>query len=134
MAYIRQSAVIPFRKRNNDIEVLLVTSRNTRRWVLPKGHIEKSLTPYKSAAKEAFEEAGIKGDVSKKKIGSYRYIKPEIKGINVCKVDVYPMEVTKELNKWPEKSQRNRKWVSISKAADYVDEKKLSKILRKFTA
>ncbi|WP_411576877.1 NUDIX hydrolase [Terasakiella sp. A23] len=112
---------------------MLITSRNTKRWVFPKGHVEKNLTPYNSAAKEAFEEAGVKGNVSSKRLGSYRYIKPEIKGVNICKVDVYPMAVSKELSNWPEKDQRDRQWTPIEDAANMIAEKKLGKILRKFS-
>ena len=73
--HIKQSAVIPFRRRDGQLEVLLITSSNNKRWVIPKGVKEPELSPRKSAAREALEEAGIEGPVSGESIGTYAYEK-----------------------------------------------------------
>ena len=73
--FYRQSGVIPFRKRKGKLELLMVTSTNKKRWVIPKGVKEPHLSPKKSAIKEAWEEAGIRGKVSGGAIGAYRYRK-----------------------------------------------------------
>jgi 8-oxo-dGTP pyrophosphatase MutT (NUDIX family) len=127
-----QSAVIPYRKKNDGVEVLLITSLDTGRWVLPKGHIEKGLSARESAEKEAFEEAGIKGDVAKQSVGAYRYAKTDKKGGGMRRVSVFPMEVQSELDEWPEKGKRTRRWMDVEAAAQAVDEKKLGKILLSF--
>ena len=70
---IRQYGVIPFRKGSDGIEILLITSRETRRWVVPRGNPIDGLSAPESAAQEAFEEAGILGEVEALPIGSYGY-------------------------------------------------------------
>ena len=125
-SFYKQSAVIPYRKTKGGIEILIITSRSRKRWVIPKGVIEPNLTPEDSAAKEAFEEAGVTGKVKKKCIGTYDYKKWG----GVCSVKVYPMKVAKELTEWPEDTMRSRKWVSIDEAAATVTENKLKKIIR----
>ena len=127
-----QSAVIPYRRRKGKAEVLLVTSLDTGRWVLPKGGVEPGMTARKSAEKEAYEEAGIEGVVSKQSLGQYRYAKSERKSGGLCRVEVFSMEVSKELDDWPEKDKRTRSWMSIKDAADSVAEKKLRKIISQF--
>jgi 8-oxo-dGTP pyrophosphatase MutT (NUDIX family) len=88
---IPQSAALPYRRGRRGLEVLLITSRETRRWVLPKGGIMPGMTPYESAAEEAFEEAGIAGRVDRRCIGVYGYRKLRDKGMPYCTVRVYPM-------------------------------------------
>ena len=100
----RQSAVLPYRREADDVQVLLVTSRKGKRWVLPKGIVEPGLTAAESAAKEAREEAGVQGTVTKDSLGKYRYKKWG----GTCRVEVYPMEVTGEVNDWPESETRKR--------------------------
>lgn len=126
---IRQSAVLPFRCGKDGLEILLITSRQSGRWVIPKGMIEPGLNPAKSAEKEGYEEAGIQGDLYKKRLGDFLYEKAETKGEAVYKVDVYPFKVKDLLIDWPEKDERKRKWVSPEEAADMVNENKLKAIL-----
>lgn len=126
---VRQSGVLPFRCGDNGIEILLITSRTSGRWVIPKGMIEPGMNPARSAEKEGYEEAGIKGTLIKKRLGDYKYEKSENKGGQCCKVEVYPIQVTDLLDDWPEKSERTRKWVSPQKAAELVNEDKLKKII-----
>ncbi len=123
----RQSAVLPYRREADEVQVLLVTSRKGKRWVLPKGIVEPGLTAAESAAKEAQEEAGVQGTVTKDSLGKYRYKKWG----GTCRVEVYPMEVTGEVNDWPESETRKREWMSLADAAKRIDQKDLKKILRR---
>lgn len=122
----RQSAVLPYRQENGKLQLLLITSRKARRWVLPKGIVEPGLTPRESAAKEAREEAGIEGGLPEHPLGSYKYEKWD----GTCEVEVYPMKVAVELEDWPEAAIRQRKWLSVGKAEKLVDERALKKLIR----
>ncbi len=121
----RQSAVLPYRRRDGDLEVLLITSRGGRRWVLPKGIVEPGMTPPVSAAKEAREEAGIEGAVSERSLGKYR----QDKWGGTCRIEVFPMRVTSESENWPEAEIRRREWLPLSEAIERVRGKKLRRIL-----
>lgn len=107
----KQSGVIPYRKRQGKIEVMLITSRNKGRWIIPKGIIESDLNPRTSAAKEAFEEAGVQGDVHSKLLGVYKHRKWG----DVCTVQIYAMKVRKVHRKWDE-TDREREWLSLKDA------------------
>ncbi len=120
---------------SNDAEmglrILLVTSRETGRWVIPKGWPMKSKLPHQAAAQEAFEEAGVEGSIAKKATGTYRYPKTLRNGEVVsCRVKVYPMEVKKLASKWPEANERKRQWFSTEDAAAAVVEPELAAIFR----
>jgi 8-oxo-dGTP pyrophosphatase MutT (NUDIX family) len=129
----RQVAALPYVKQKDGLQVLLVTSRETGRLVLPKGWTEKGMKDAAAAAQEAFEEAGVKGNVARAPIGSYSYTKIIGPGFALaCTVDVYPLEVKKHLKDWPEKSQRERLWFTPSEAALRVAEPALADILRQF--
>lgn len=128
-----QYAALPFR-RLHGLEVLLVSSRETRRWVLPKGWPIKGLKPHASAAREAFEEAGVEGKVSKTPIGRYRYDKRLADGSTVpCEVEVYPLEVVRQKAAWPEKGQRATRWFTPREAATAVVEPGLADLFRAFS-
>jgi len=115
--------------------VLLVTGRDTRRWVLPKGWAEKGLTGPQLAAKEAFEEAGIVGEVAARSVGSYSYMKLLPKGRSAdCKVDVFPMCVDRLLDDWPERNERERQWFTLPQAAMAVDDGELVILLLQLAA
>jgi phosphohistidine phosphatase len=122
----RQSTVIPCRHGPNGLEVLLVTSRRTKRWVPPKGIVERGMSAAESAAKEALEEAGVEGLIDDHPLGTYQYEKWR----GTCTVEVYAMEVRKELPDWPEASVRTREWMSADEAARRVDEEALKEILK----
>ncbi len=124
--FYNQSAVIPFREQGENMEVLMITSRKRKRWVLPKGVKEPDLSPQDSAAKEALEEAGIEGLVSEAPIGSYEYDKWG----GTCTVEVFTMDVQKVLDEW-EESYRGREWVSLEEAVRRVSEPELKRILRR---
>lgn len=121
-----QSAVLPYRRRDGSLEVLLITSRSGRRWVLPKGIVEPGMTAPASAAKEAREEAGIGGAVSERSLGSYR----QDKWGGTCRIEVFPMRVTSESEDWPEATIRRREWLPLSAAIERVKGKKLRRILQ----
>ena len=123
----RQSAVLPYRRRDGELEVLLITSRNGKRWVLPKGIVEPGMTPPDSAAKEAEEEAGVEGAVSENSLGRYA----QKKWGGTCKIEVFPMRVTAEKAHWPEAEIRQRAWLSLESAAKRVENAKLRKILER---
>jgi 8-oxo-dGTP pyrophosphatase MutT (NUDIX family) len=130
--WYNQSGVIPYRLNKQEVsggklEVLLVTTRKRKRWVIPKGIIEPSMTPQDSAAKEAFEEAGITGCVSDTSLGAYTYSKWG----GTCRVEVFPLEVTTVLNEWPESDIRDRQWMSVEEGASRVKEDLLKDLLRK---
>jgi 8-oxo-dGTP pyrophosphatase MutT (NUDIX family) len=129
----RQVAALPYVRQKDGLRVLLVTSRETGRLVLPKGWPEKGMKDAAAAELEAFEEAGVKGSVARAPIGSYTYTKIIGPGFALaCTVDVYPLAVRKHLRDWPEKSQRERLWLSRGEAALRVAEPALAEILRRF--
>lgn len=115
------------------VEVLLITSRDTGRWVLPKGWPMKGLSDPQAALREAYEEAGVEGQVADKPIGTFPYVKVmDAKRGFPCEVAVYPIEVDGLADSFPEVSQRQRKWFSLAKAAKNVDERELSALIKGF--
>lgn len=129
-----QHAALPYRRTSAGTQVLLVTSRETRRWIIPKGWAKKALDPQDMAALEAFEEAGVRGKVKKKPLGDYRYDKRMDDGSLVtCDVTVFALEVAEELQDWPEKAQRERRWLTPAEAMDIVSEPGLIPILQRFS-
>ena len=127
-----QYAALPYRLNGKTrTEVMLVTSRETRRWIIPKGWPQKGKAPHDSAAREAFEEAGVVGAVGKRAVGSFPYQKRLKNGVvTVCEVHVFPLRVRRQSKQWPEKEQRDVKWLSIKQAAETVHEPMLSEIIR----
>lgn len=114
------------------IRILMITSRDTGRWVLPKGWPMKGKNLRQAAEQEALEEAGVLGNLSKKPIGVYHYLKRIENGADIpCEVILYPMRVTKLLRKWQERGERKRKWFSVKGAAKRVLEPELSDLLLK---
>lgn len=125
-----QVAALPFRVRQGAPEVMLITSRETGRWVVPKGWPQKGRAPHAVAAREAYEEAGLVGNIGKRRIGTYRYAKRlSLQSTVVCKVSVFPLHVEQELEEFPEKLVRQRCWLTPGEAADRVQERGLSKLL-----
>lgn len=129
-----QVAALPWRKTETGIEVLLITSRETRRWVLPKGWPEGQEELFDAAAREAVEEAGLAGAVSHREAGRYYYTKASKNGDVPCEVLVYPLEVDSVADKWKEKRQRERRWFSGAEAAAMVREPDLCQVISAFCA
>lgn len=128
-----QYAALPFRS-SPEPEVLLVSSRETKRWVIPKGWPMKGRKPHAAAAQEALEEAGLLGKIEKKPVGSYHYVKNMRNGAAIlCRVDVFPMQVERQRKSWPERDQRVTRWFSLAQAAEVVREPELADIIRDFT-
>lgn len=128
----KQCAVLAYRKGKRGLKIALVTSLETHRWVLPKGNLVDGLSARESAALEAFEEAGLEGELAKRSIGTYDYRKTELKGGGLCRVWVYPMAVTRAKRHWPEKAQRKRRWMDVKAAAAAVDEPELKTLIARF--
>lgn len=122
--YYRQSAVIPVRGEGESLRVLLISSRSRSRWIIPKGIVEPNLSPADSAAKEACEEAGIRGRVHPEPIGEYDY--PKWGG--TCVAEVYVMRVDEVLDRWLE-SFRERVWLTLDEAIERIQEEKLREIM-----
>jgi len=118
----RQSAVIPVRQR----QVCMVNSRSGRRWVIPKGNLEPNKTAGEVALQEAWEEAGLVGILSPEPLGSYFYEKAGL----TCHVLVYWMLVTQVGDDWPERTQRERAWISFPEAVLRAEEAGLRELLR----
>lgn len=128
-----QFAALCYRKVEGKLRFLLVTSRRTKRWIIPKGWPETGMTPAEAAGLEAMEEAGVKGKMSDRCVGVFSYAKHVTDDIDLpCVVMVYPMRVKKLLRDYPEKSERRRKWFSRKQAAAKVDEPELKKLIKTF--
>lgn len=127
-----QFGALPWRIRDGKLEFLLVTSRGTGRWILPKGWPMHGATPAEAAATEALEEAGVTGMPSNVAVGFYSYAK-EYEGDNLpIVVAMFPLRVKKVLKEWPEMHERKRKWVSRKKAASLLREPELRQMVKAF--
>ena len=120
-----QSGVLPYRRREGKIEVLLITSIRKRKWIIPKGYVEFNLSHFESAKKEAYEEAGVYGENETIELGSFRVNK----SIGICLIQVFSMEVNKILEDYPDKDKRRRKWFSIEEAAQVVTRPELKQMI-----
>lgn len=120
-----QSAAIPYREKNGRLKFMLITSSSGLRWIVPKGMVEPDLTPWHSAAKEAVEEAGVEGEIGQIPLCDFRYEKLGM----LYHVDVYPLRVTRVLDKWDEMNMRDRAWVSAEEAADRLAQKEIKRAI-----
>lgn len=115
------------------VSILLVTSRENRRWVIPKGNPPKGLSPHDAAALEAEEEAGVRGVICPVALGSYRYRKKRASGASLMlDVDVFPLAVRDVRDAWKEQGERERRWFTLEAAAQAVDEDDLKDLIRSF--
>ncbi|SEF41458.1 NUDIX hydrolase [Bosea lathyri] len=127
-----QIAAMPIRRADDDsAEILLVTSRTTQRWIVPKGWPIKGLKDHEAAAREAMEEAGVIGTVSETPAGSYLYWKRMSDHFVLCEVKLYLLDVERQLESWAEQHQRRSQWFKLADAADLVDEPELGTAIRK---
>jgi len=129
-----QAAALCWRKGKKGKEVLLITSRDTGRWIIPKGWPIEGLDGAGTAAQEAWEEAGVKpGKIKRQPLGLYHYVKRLSNGIPApIEASVYPIEVARLADKFPECRERKRSWMSPEQAAMLVDEPELQDLLRAF--
>ncbi|MBI4045516.1 MAG: NUDIX hydrolase [Devosia nanyangense] len=133
--HAQQVAALPWRRcAGGEIEILLITSRTSRRWLIPKGWPIAGKSAAEAALQEAFEEAGVRGEANVVPFGSYRYEKLLKDGTLLpCQVTVYAMDVRQELDDWPELEERERRWLSLAEAAGMIHEPHLQRLLRETT-
>jgi len=130
---LKQIAALPFVETQSGPLVLLITTRGTGRWTIPKGWPKPGLPDAQMAAREAFEEAGVEGEVSARPIGSFLYTKRlHLFSWVRCSVDVYAFKVHCQKLDWPEKQSRKSMWVEPRQAAAKVREAQLADMLRSF--
>ena len=125
--WYRQSAAVPVRIVDGQLEVLLVTSLGSGRWILPKGIVERNMTPAESAAKEAWEEAGVTGKLDFHSLGMFETSKWD----GICSIEVFRLDITKIADQWPESGKRKRKWFSLAEAIKEVYPEGAGQILKK---
>jgi len=128
--WVLQAGVIAYRADADEPRVVLITSTSRRRWVIPKGHIEEDSTAAESAVQEAWEEAGVRGDIQTPALGEYGYEKWGRR----YRVEVFLLEVEREFADWPEAGVRKREWVTFRDAIRRVEEPKLKYLLRRAAA
>jgi 8-oxo-dGTP pyrophosphatase MutT (NUDIX family) len=131
---IKQFGALPYRSEaDGTLRILLITSRDTRRWIIPKGNPISGLRPHETAAREAFEEAGVVGAVNRTALGAFTYTKRCKDGRQRnAHVRVFPLAVTQIAESWPEQHEREQRWFEVPAAADAVDEESLSHLIRTF--
>lgn len=132
---VQQVAALPFVVTARSVELLLVTSRRRRRWIVPKGWPEKGMTLAEAAEREAWEEAGVRGRLATAPIGRYGYAKRMRAGYEVpAAVLVYPLLVGAQFLDWPERRKRSTAWHPLSKAPSILDDPDLARLLRRLAS
>ena len=125
-----QTGALCWRMHRRRVEVLLITSRDTGRWVIPKGWPKDGMTAAEAAASEAWEEAGVRGQIAEEPVGLFTYDKRRTaKPPLPCVVSVFALRVTGLADQFPERHERRRKWFPAAKAARNVDEAELRTLL-----
>lgn len=128
-----QYAALPWRRRDGALEILLITTRTTKRWIVPKGWPEPGLSESECAAREALEEAGVVGEVAPKALGTFHYHKRLRNGALLpVHIKVFTMEVVQQRRTWLEKSHRETAWCPLDEAVTRVGEPGLRKLIVKF--
>lgn len=126
---VQQVATLPFVAIDGRVELLLITSRRRKRWIVPKGWPDKTGSLAEAAAREAAEEAGVVGVVRPDPVGEYIYDK-HMRGYEVrCHVFVYPLLVQEHRLNWPERRERKLRWATLAEAATMVDDRDLAALL-----
>ena len=128
MEKIAQASALPFRIHKNKLQILIISSRNGKKWILPKGIIETGDSDRYTALKETQEEAGVNGNILMEPIGSYFYEKWD----SICEVILFPLKVTEVFDEWEESYFRKRRWVSAKSAIKKVEPKELVNLVKKF--
>ncbi|EPX81998.1 NUDIX hydrolase [Salipiger mucosus] len=125
-----QYAALCYRRRGGKLQILMITSRGGRRWTLPKGWPMRGRTPAETAAREAWEEAGVRGTPARNSVGGYTYRKRSTRQTHLAMV--FPIEVSKLDKRFPERRIRKRRWVSRRRAAEMVAQPDLAQLLLRF--
>lgn len=129
-----QYGALPWRRTPDGVQILLITTRHTRRWIVPKGWPDEGRDPQECAAQEAYEEAGVIGDIGQEVIGVFVHRKQLKSGQMVsCRIHVYAMEVTDLCADWAEQDVRETKWCSVDEALALVGDSGLRRIIAKFS-
>jgi len=133
---LRQYGVLPWRVgRKGDLRILLVTGRGRPGWGVPGGLPVEGRAPFMSAALDAFEEAGIIGDIDPRPLADYRYPRPGDDGTaRRCRVTVFAMRVRGTLSHWKERGERQRRWFAAAEAADVMEHAELAGIVRQLAS
>ena len=130
-----QYGALCWRMHRGRVEVLLITSRDTGRWVIPKGWPMADRRPDEAAAQEAWEEAGVTGESGGTALGLFSYDKArKTKEALPCVVTVYPLRVERLAARFPERAERRRRWFSAERAARLVAEPELRAMLAQLAA
>lgn len=127
-----QFGALCYRIQKDKVQVLLITSRARKKWIIPKGWPINNATPAETASREAFEEAGVEGKARPICLGIYSRTEDLITGDLPCVIALFPLKVKRILSTFPEMSQRKRKWFSLKKAASLVDNPELGQIINGF--
>ncbi|MHB0772457.1 NUDIX hydrolase [Bradyrhizobium sp. 5.13L] len=130
----KQFAALPFRLDNSGLRVLLITTRRKRRWSVPKGSPMRNTEPHRTAALEAYEEAGLVGVVAERAVGRFKHRKRKGDRKQTMNVAVFPMKVHGQERWWPEKGEREAIWVSPKTAARLVHKARLRRLIARFAA
>jgi 8-oxo-dGTP pyrophosphatase MutT (NUDIX family) len=130
----RQVAALPWRQTDRGLEIMLVSSRGTQRWIIPKGWSMAGRKDSAAAAIEALEEAGLLGVISEDPIGQYTYVKRFVGYERAVRVAVFSMRVSRQRDRWPEQRQRLTQWFSAEEAATLVDDAELRDVISSFIA
>ncbi|AMN39324.1 NUDIX hydrolase [Rhodoplanes sp. Z2-YC6860] len=127
-----QYGALPYRVSGDGLQILLITSRDSGRWIIPKGWPIAGLSPSNSAAREALEEAGVTGNISTDSIGTYSYDKRLANdATRSCDVAVFALEVTEQHDTWPEQHQRRREWLGVEEAGQRISEAEVRPLMEK---
>lgn len=131
---LQRYGAVPWRRdQRGRVRVLLVTSRGRGRWIVPTGWPMKDKPSYLSAAMEAFDEAGVIGDILTYPLAGYRYVRETAEGVlQHYHVTLFALRVRGTLTHWPERKQRIRGWFDPEEAADKVENVELARAIRTF--
>lgn len=130
----KQFAALPFRLDNSELRVMLITTKSKRRWSVPKGSLIRNTSPHRTAALEAYEEAGVMGVIAKRALSSFKHRKRKGERTRTMDVAVFPMKVHGRERWWPEKGEREAIWVSAEMAARLVHKAELRQLIKRFAA
>jgi 8-oxo-dGTP pyrophosphatase MutT (NUDIX family) len=128
----QQVAALPWCETENGLEIMLVSSRETRRWIIPKGWPMAGRKNSAAAAIEALEEAGLLGVISEEPIDQYSYVKRLARREQSVRVEVFSMRVLRQRDHWREWRQRVTQWFTAEEAAELVDDAELRDVIARF--